>query len=503
MKMKRNTDWTDVMRDALRDAEVSPSEGGWERLLRDLDAAAPQPGTPGPLPPDTEFRAAEPFPAAAPRRSVWRIYGPRIAAAAAAVLICVVAVEYLWRPDSELGGDVPVIASVTERGDSAVDLPQDPGMRIPDPGESRGETLRESLARATGWSQSPAAKSVSESAAGPATGKADATKEACTALLAEAATAEGGASRAALLAEDETVGEEAPRAATPGADAGPAADPAGETTANSSAEPFADASVETSADAGQTTRARSAADPLTRTSSADSNNARYRSARTYDLYADEISDAAPRRKPRASFSLFAAGGTSSGNSLRPEVDFSSAPMGDVSSIIGNGNNFSPLKWRNYDESSFRHHLPLSFGLSFSVKFPYGLSVESGVNYTLLRSDVRMEFSSEDLSQKLHFIGVPLRLNWQFVERGRFSAYLAGGGMVEKCVSATLGGRSVDESALQWSLLAALGAQYRLGDMVGLYFEPEVSYYLTDTELRTSRSDAPLTLTLRIGVRLLF
>lgn len=471
MKMKRNTDWTDVMRDVLRDAEVSPSEGGWERLLRDLDAAAPQPGTPGPLPPETEFRAAEHSSAAAPRRSVWRIYGPRIAAAAAAVLICVVAVEYLWRPDSELGGDVPVIASVTERGDSAVDLPQDPGMRIPDPGESRGETLRESLARATGWSQSPAAETAAESA-----------------MEKDGAT---NSVRAALLAEAATVGEETLRAAE-------------SVRRSPAAERGADVSSDAaSADAGQTARAREVVEPSTRTSASGSDDTRYRSARTYDFYADEASDAARPRRPRASFSLFAAGGTSSGNSLRPEVDFSSAPMGDVSSIIGNGNNFSPLKWRNYDESSFRHHLPLSFGLSFSVKFPYGLSVESGVNYTLLRSDVRMEFSSEDLSQKLHFIGVPLRLNWQFVERGRFSAYLAGGGMVEKCVSATLGGRSVDESALQWSLLAALGAQYRLGDRVGLYFEPEASYYLTDTELRTSRSDAPLTLTLRIGVRLLF
>ena len=471
MKMKRNTDWTDVMRDVLRDAEVSPSERGWERLLRDLDAAAPQPGTPGPLPPETEFRAAEPSPAAAPRRSVWRIYGPRIAAAAAAVLICVVAVEYLWRPDSELEDDVPVIASVTERGDSAVDLPQDPGMRIPDPGESRGETLRESLARATGWSQSPAAETAAESA-----------------MEKDGAT---NSVRAALLAEAATVGEETPRAAE-------------SVRRSPAAERGADVSSDAaSADAGQTARAREVVEPSTRTSASGSDDTRYRSARTYDFYADEASDAARPRRPRASFSLFAAGGTSSGNSLRPEVDFSSTPMGDVSSIIGNGNNFSPLKWRNYDESSFRHHLPLSFGLSFSVKFPYGLSVESGVNYTLLRSDVRMEFSPEDLSQKLHFIGVPLRLNWQFVERGRFSAYLAGGGMVEKCVSATLGGRSVDESALQWSLLAALGAQYRLGDRVGLYFEPEASYYLTDTELRTSRSDAPLTLTLRIGVRLLF
>ena len=54
-----------------------------------------------------------------------------------------------------------------------------------------------------------------------------------------------------------------------------------------------------------------------------------------------------------------------------------------------------------------------------------------------------------------------------------------------------------------ALLAAAGAQYRLGGIVGLYFEPEGSYYLTETNLRTVRTDSPLTLTLRLGVRLTF
>ena len=176
---------------------------------------------------------------------------------------------------------------------------------------------------------------------------------------------------------------------------------------------------------------------------------------------------------------------------------------DAVSLIGNGNNFSPMQERDYDKSSFRHHLPLSFGLSFRREFAYGLSLDCGLNYTLLRSEVRLPYSSEDVSQMLHFLGIPLRLNWRFVERGAFSAYLGGGGMVEKCVAARLGSESVGEKALQWSLAAALGAQYRLGNHVALYFEPELSCYLTDTELRTSRTDASPTLTLRLGMRFAF
>ena len=100
---------------------------------------------------------------------------------------------------------------------------------------------------------------------------------------------------------------------------------------------------------------------------------------------------------------------------------------------------------------------MSFGIAVRKEFAHGLSLESGVNYTLLRSDVRMQYSSDDVSQKLHFIGVPLRFNWQFLERGRFSLYMGAGGMVEKCVSAKLGSKTVDEPGVQWSALAAVSA----------------------------------------------
>ena len=193
-----------------------------------------------------------------------------------------------------------------------------------------------------------------------------------------------------------------------------------------------------------------------------------------------------------------------GSALQGTAMRSYSPMAnDAVSLVGNGDNFSPMERRNYDESSFRHHLPLGCGVTVRAELPYGLSLESGVNYTLLRSDVRLRYSSDDVSQKLHFIGVPLRLNWQFVEQGRFSAYLGAGGMLEKCISAKFGSENVNEAGVQWSATAAIGAQYRLGEVVGLYFEPEAAYYFNDTELRTSRSDAPLSVSLRVGVRLLF
>lgn len=45
---------------------------------------------------------------------------------------------------------------------------------------------------------------------------------------------------------------------------------------------------------------------------------------------------------------------------------------DVSSIVGNGDNLSLMVRNDYNENSFRHHQPLSFGLTVRKEFAHGL-----------------------------------------------------------------------------------------------------------------------------------
>lgn len=436
------------MRNALRDAELPPPAGGWERLQRELGGAAP-----GPVAPETKSRG-----------SVWRIYWPRIAAAAAAVLICVVAGEFLLRPDKALENDGTVIASVAEDGATAVAIPQ--------PAEP--ETVRDALAKAVGLPREQAAGD--ESSAGRQT------------LLAAAV---GQPARKAALENVRADGEPAVRA-----EEVPAKEVSGEAAKAASEKTAKAASGETAKTAsGGRASKQASGRPATRSAAG---------AASRTAFPEEPFVAYTKPHKKASFSLFGGGGVAGGNGegLAPRLRYNSI-TNDASSVVGNGNNLAPLRSNEYGESSFRHHQPLSFGLAVRKEFAHGLSLESGVNYTLLRSDVRMQYSSDDVGQKLHFIGIPLRFNWQFLERGRFSLYMGAGGMVEKCVSAKLGSKTVDEPGVQWSALAAVGAQYRVGGMVGLYFEPEGSYYFTETGLRTSRTDSPLTLTLRLGVRLSF
>ncbi|MCD7795142.1 MAG: porin family protein [Alistipes sp.] len=432
--MKQNKDWTDVMRNALRDAEVTPPADGWARLERELKAPAP-------------------------RISVLRRYWPRIAAAAAAVLIFVGGGELLLHENRSLGDKGFVIASATDSGSSAADNQTQPAGGI--------EALEESL-RAIVPPQE-----VVQTASLPG----EKTRVRQTVRTAHPATVIAQNVAQAVVAADVT-------------DSRPQTVPE-----NNAAESPQSEEANT-----QKQRAADASGEQKRTAPKESAV----SARTYpsttSYYGDEIAFEQPKPRRQTSVSLFAAGSVTSAGSVSagpgPGLMMSDSPVG------GSEGTMAQLKY-NYDDYSFEHHQPLSFGLSVRKEFAHGLSLESGVNYTLLWADVRMKSSRQDISQKLHFIGVPLRMNWQFLDTGRFSLYVGAGGMVEKCVSAKFGSRAMDEPRVQWSVLGAAGAQYDLGGLVGLYFEPEVSYYFTETDLRTSRTDSPLSLTLRLGVRLSF
>ncbi len=152
-------------------------------------------------------------------------------------------------------------------------------------------------------------------------------------------------------------------------------------------------------------------------------------------------------------------------------------------------------------ADINHKQPVSFGISVRKGLYNGFSLETGLVYTLLSSDVRFERSDEIFSQKLHYIGIPLKGNWNFLDTSRFLMYLSAGGMVEKCVYGKLGSESQTVKPLQFSLMGAFGLQYKVSHKVGLYIEPGVAYFFDDgSSVETIRKEDPFDLTLQAGIR---
>ena len=163
-----------------------------------------------------------------------------------------------------------------------------------------------------------------------------------------------------------------------------------------------------------------------------------------------------------------------------------------------------LRTRDDQITSIEHKQPISFGFSLRKDLAKGFSLETGLTYTYLASDVVLGNDAVETEQKLHYLGIPLRVNWTFLDLKSFTLYVSAGGMVEKCIYGKLGNEKQTVKPLQLSAMGAVGAQYNVSKKVGIYFEPGLSYYFDDgSTVQTIRKERPCTFTLQAGVRLTY
>ena len=147
-----------------------------------------------------------------------------------------------------------------------------------------------------------------------------------------------------------------------------------------------------------------------------------------------------------------------------------------------------------NNSTYRHHPPIRFGLSLRYQINERWSMESGLSYTLLISDIPSTPKGQvnAIEQRLYYIGVPVNVNYQLWTRHRYGLYLTAGGTIDKL----LNGRD-----WQFSLNGAAGAEYLLNNRFSLYLEPCIGYYFPNgSNLSTIYKDHPLNFNLSLGLR---
>ena len=141
-----------------------------------------------------------------------------------------------------------------------------------------------------------------------------------------------------------------------------------------------------------------------------------------------------------------------------------------------------------------HHQPVRFGLSLRYRLDNRRSVESGLTYTRLSSDITTKEKGVTTmkEQRLNYIGLPLNVSYDLWKSRHFSLYVTAGGTIEKCL---------DTSSWQFSLNGAAGAEYKLTDVFSLYAEPGLGYYFNDgSTTPTIYQDRPLNFNLSVGLR---
>ena len=170
------------------------------------------------------------------------------------------------------------------------------------------------------------------------------------------------------------------------------------------------------------------------------------------------------------------------------------------------------------KTEYKHHLPVRIGLNIAYALSNRLSLESGVSYTRLSSDMKDGTSTNFISgsQNLDYVGIPLSLKYKALSYGAFDLYAATGILAEQCVNGKTSKdfviegnvkkteqQNIHSRPLQLSANAAVGLQFKIADNIGIYAEPGLSYFFDDnSSLNTIYKEKPLNFNLNIGFRLL-
>lgn len=190
-------------------------------------------------------------------------------------------------------------------------------------------------------------------------------------------------------------------------------------------------------------------------------------------------------------------------------------VGEVSDATAS---YSQMLFNNMGRQTYtdiKHHMPVTVGASVKWNLNEDWALESGLNYTYLYSELRSGAKSyiED-KQKLHYVGIPLKVQRSVWSNSIFSFYASAGGMMEKCVSGSVetvcvddnnrksfGNEKLDVKPLQFSVLASVGLQANFNKLLSLYLEPGMIYYFDDnTDIITIRKDKPFNFNLQLGLR---
>lgn len=156
----------------------------------------------------------------------------------------------------------------------------------------------------------------------------------------------------------------------------------------------------------------------------------------------------------------------------------------------------------------KHHAPVSVGLQVAFGIAPRLSLSTGMVYTRTSSDFYpyAPSSNYNVHQVLHYVGIPVGLNYEFWQSGGFHAYVMAGAEADYNVKNDTEEEGVKKEnakrdRVQFSGKASLGAQYDITPKVGLYIEPGAKYYFDNgSHVENTFKDKKLNFNLQFGLR---
>ena len=163
-----------------------------------------------------------------------------------------------------------------------------------------------------------------------------------------------------------------------------------------------------------------------------------------------------------------------------------------------------------------HDKPIILGLAVNKSIGKHWSLETGLQYSYLKSYFTLGTGNfrVDKEQKLHYIGIPVKLSYQFMAYKRLSAYGSAGASIQIPLSGktyadyVVGGKSGYTTdwktipSIQWTVNTNIGIQYQFAPKLTLFVEPTLNWYIPNgSEVKNTWTERPFTLTVPFGIRL--
>ena len=217
---------------------------------------------------------------------------------------------------------------------------------------------------------------------------------------------------------------------------------------------------------------------------------------------------ADKRPRQWSFGLHASGGLLAANSHQQNDHYPISQSDPLSPSSHYGYNSSETP-QNETPIKASHRLPIRFGLKIGYQLSERWALQTGITYTYLYSEFTLVNRLQPaIDQRLHYVGIPLGISYQIWKNSYFRLYASAGATAEKVVKnsqksgdAKINSHPDGEKPLQWSVNAALGAEYQPTKQLGIYLEPSLGYYFKDnTPLEHYYKEHPLSPAIEFGLR---
>ncbi|MBR3472162.1 MAG: sigma-70 family RNA polymerase sigma factor [Prevotella sp.] len=162
-----------------------------------------------------------------------------------------------------------------------------------------------------------------------------------------------------------------------------------------------------------------------------------------------------------------------------------------------------------------HDKPITFGISLTKPLGGKWSVETGLQYTILRSQFSLGESGDSAvsRQQVHYLGIPLRLSFNWIQHRQLSAYSSLGVTMHIPVYGKVSGSYyLDRNAvfnqsshfspsMQWQTNASLGLQYSFTPHTSIFVEPTLNWYIpSGSDTHTIWTERQFMFTCPLGIR---